>query len=91
MNKKLDNPAVAVICLIVVPAFLGLLFMMGKTNVPLSKFRDEVYKLNWGGCCSQALLYPRNQVPALVEYLRRVKSGQTDMMVEDYAGEMGKQ
>ena len=39
------------------------------------------------GCCTQALVFPRAQVPDLVANLTRRKSGQTDTMIEEYADE----
>lgn len=37
------------------------------------------------GCCTQALVFQRHQVPGLIAYLTERKAGQTDSMIEDYA------
>lgn len=47
---------------------------MGAGVVPMEK----------GGCCSQALVFDRAQVPGLTTYLRERGRGQTDLMIEDY-------
>lgn len=47
--------------------------------------------MNEHGCCTQALVFPRTQVPSLIEFLRARKRGQTDLMIEDYAASTGLQ
>ena len=39
------------------------------------------------GCCTQALVYPRHQVPLVAEMLRSTKAAPTDWMIEDWANE----
>lgn len=41
--------------------------------------------MNKYGCCTQALVFPRNEIPGLVAYLRGIGHGQTDTMIEEYA------
>lgn len=41
--------------------------------------------MNKYGCCTQALVFPRSQIPGLVVYLKQEGSGQTDIMIEEYA------
>ena len=47
--------------------------------------------MNKYGCCTQALVFPRNEVPGLVAFLRGIGSGQTDTMIEEYADANGKE
>lgn len=87
-RRHLDNWTLAVICLITIPAFVAFLYMVGRNTLyPV----NSVFKMNKNGCCSQALLFPRSQVPELSSYLRERGAGQTDMIIEDYASERGKQ
>ncbi|KAB8074374.1 hypothetical protein BDV29DRAFT_156733 [Aspergillus leporis] len=81
-RRHLDVLTITVICVITVPAFTGLIFMIGKYNV--SPMRGVV-EMNKHGCCTQAMVFPRDQVPDLVNFLRDRKSGQTDSMIEEYA------
>lgn len=81
-RRHLDIATIAVICTITVPAFTGLVFMIGKYNItPLR----GVVEMNKHGCCTQALIFPRDQVPSLVNFLRDRNEGQTDSLIEEYA------
>lgn len=80
-RRYLDNLTVAVICLVTVPAFTALVFMIGKYNVhPM----NGVVEMNRYGCCTQGMVFPRNQIPDLLHFLRE-RSGQTDALIEEYA------
>ena len=82
----LDTWTIAAVCLIVIPGFTGLLYMMGKYSLlPL----QGVVVMNGHGCCTQGLIFPREQVPALISWLREKKSGQTDSIIEEYADHTG--
>lgn len=81
-RRHLDVVTIGVICLVTVPAFTGLFFMIGKYNItPLR----GVVEMNKHGCCTQAMIFPRDQVPNLTNFLRDRKSGQTDSLIEEYA------
>lgn len=41
--------------------------------------------MNRHGCCTEVLVFPREQVPDLVAYLQERKSGPTDNLIEGYA------
>lgn len=43
--------------------------------------------MNKYGCCTQALVFPRAQVPNLIAYLTHRNSGQTDTIIEECADE----
>jgi hypothetical protein len=48
-----------------------------------------MYQMNSYGCCSQALLFPRYQVPLLLDFFKRKGKGPRDSLIEDYADELG--
>ncbi|RDW82956.1 transmembrane protein [Coleophoma crateriformis] len=81
-RRHLDNWTVLALSAVSTPAFVALLFMVGKYSLfpPLG-----VFELNKYGCCTQALVFPRPEVPALTKYLRGIGTGQTDTMIENYA------
>jgi hypothetical protein len=84
----LDNPTIVILSAITIPAFVLLAFMIGKFSLfPI----HGVVTMNVHGCCTQALLFPKEQIPALIEHLRGIGHGQTDTMIEDYADQTGKQ
>jgi hypothetical protein len=41
--------------------------------------------MNSYGCCSQALLFPREQVPPLLDYFKKERTGLRDVLIEMYA------
>ncbi|EED16772.1 conserved hypothetical protein [Talaromyces stipitatus ATCC 10500] len=85
-RRFLNWPTIAVICLVSVPAFTGLVYMTGKYNVmPL----QGVVEMNKHGCCTQGMIFPRDQVPDLIRWLEEHKSGQTDTLIEEYADSTG--
>ncbi|KAJ6072640.1 hypothetical protein N7467_010725 [Penicillium canescens] len=85
-RPTLNNWTIAAVCLVVIPAFTGLLYMVGKYSLlPL----EGVVEINGPGCCTQGLVFPREQVPALMARLQEKKSGQTDSMIEEYADQTG--
>jgi hypothetical protein len=87
-QRYIDDPTVFVLSAIMIPAFTVLAFMIGKYSLfPLR----GVVTMNVHGCCTQALLFPREQIPALVDHLRTIGAGQTDTMIEEYADQTGKQ
>lgn len=60
--------------------------MIGKNNlIP----KGEIFNLNIGGCCSQALVFPRDKAGKIVGFLREKGEGQTDSLLERLADERG--
>lgn len=84
IRRRLDNWSLALICLLVIPSFVIFFFQAGKANILPP--RPGVLEQNFG-CCSQALLYPRQQIPGLVQFLERLKRGQVDLMINVHARE----
>jgi len=100
LGLRLDIPTIAVLSVIVAPAFLGLFFMAGKYNLPMYTLQTSgvgaeatqladvgVFPMDKHGCCSQGLVFNREQVPALISYLQKRGRGQTDLMIEEYCNE----
>ncbi|KAH8686140.1 hypothetical protein BGZ60DRAFT_396941 [Tricladium varicosporioides] len=82
----LSNYSILSVCLITVPAFTVMFFMIGKNNlIP----KGEIFNLNIGGCCSQALVFPRGKVGEITGFLREKGEGQTDSLLEQMADERG--
>ena len=81
LRHHIDYAAVGVWCLMV-PAFVVLFFRAGKASLlpPLPGVSEENF-----GCCSQGLVFPREQIPGLVEFLRRKEEGQVDMLLKERA------
>lgn len=100
VRAHVDNWALAVICLLAVPSFVILFFQSGKASLlpPSAGVREEPF-----GCCSQGLVFAREQVPGLIEYLlagaadrpeqptqlRQNEVGKYDMMTRDYCRQTG--
>ncbi|KAK2734023.1 hypothetical protein FQN57_001892 [Myotisia sp. PD_48] len=81
----LDFFTIGVVCFICLPAFIALVYMVGKYSLlPLEGLIEMDY-----GCCTQGLVFSRDQVGDLITHLRQVKSGQTDLIIEKYAEHTG--
>ncbi|KAL2154851.1 hypothetical protein VTH82DRAFT_3527 [Thermothelomyces myriococcoides] len=102
---RLDWATIAVVSLVVAPAFTALTFMAGKHNLPLpgyslhhpsvpfsppgSALAAGVTAMDKNACCTQALVFHRPAVPGLIKNLRELERGQTDLMIEDYCDAVG--
>lgn len=78
-------PCLAVVAFITVPSFVILFFQCGKASLlpPSPGLKIENF-----GCCSQAMVFNRRQVPAYVEFLRsRLGSVPYDVLTAFHAGE----
>ena len=78
----LDPWTVAMLCFLAVPSCVILFFQAGKASVlpPAPGVREEYF-----GCCSQVMLFPREQVPGLIDFLHTKRTGQVDLLINDYA------
>ncbi|KAL4902253.1 hypothetical protein BDW74DRAFT_186973 [Aspergillus multicolor] len=86
LHLYLDTLSIAVISLLCVPAFMALIYMVGKYSLmPLR----GVVEMNKYGCCTQGLLFPADQVDGLIAYLEARGHGQTDSLIEEYANSNG--
>lgn len=85
--KFLTPRTTSTILLVCSPACVALYFAAGRLTVnpnPLG-----IHQMNSYGCCSQALVFPRAQVPPLLEYFQRRKTGLRDVLIETYANRNG--
>ncbi|KAI9663363.1 MAG: hypothetical protein M1831_002647 [Alyxoria varia] len=80
--RHLTITTLAIICFLAIPSFVILFFQCGKASVlpPAPGVRAEDF-----GCCSQGLIFNRDEVPGLVSHLRMKKTGRCDLMTSDYA------
>jgi GR25 family glycosyltransferase involved in LPS biosynthesis len=86
VSRRLDTATILILVLIATPAFTLLVFMIGKYNLHPLKGVERMDKY---GCCTQALVFPRSQVPSLISFLHERQSGQTDSLIEEYADAQG--
>lgn len=82
LRAYLDAWTLSVVCILVIPSLVVLFFQSGKASILPPK--PGVFAQNYG-CCSQALLYPREQVPGLIEFLHEEVEGQVDLLVNIHA------
>jgi hypothetical protein len=78
-----DGWTIMVLSFITTPAFIILFFMIGKDAIMPTR---GVFPMRWG-CCTQALVFPRNQVPPLAQWIRERDKVSIDVMIERYADE----
>ena len=60
--------------------------MIGKYSLMPLK---GVVEMDSRGCCTQALVFPRQQVEGLIDFLGERGHGQTDSLIEEYADSTG--
>lgn len=85
-RSSIDVSALNIFMCITIPAFITLIFMVGRNSIyPMSGLQ----RMDVKGCCTQALIYPRSQVPGVADMLRTVPTDQTDFLIEDYANGLG--
>lgn len=74
-----------VIVCIYLPSCILLFFAAGRLTVaPLAA---GVQPMNQFGCCSQALVFPRHQIPSLIGFYRERRIGFVDVLTEEFADE----
>jgi GR25 family glycosyltransferase involved in LPS biosynthesis len=81
-RRHLDNASIAIICFLAIPTFVVLFFQSGKAS--MLPPRPGVHKEGFG-CCSQALVFPRIQIPRINEYFKMRRTGQIDLMLDELA------
>lgn len=94
LQRYTDIWSLIVLCLVALPAIIILFFQSGKAS--LLPPRPGLHLENFG-CCSQALIFNRRQVPGLIGHLRNsldaqskgVEDVQYDMRTRDYAFAQG--
>lgn len=82
----LDHETVGVLVLVFIPAMVILFFQAGKASLlpPSPGVFNEPY-----GCCSQAMVFPREAAPVVIQYLRKQRAGQVDLLLDKLAATEG--
>lgn len=88
LQGVLTNAFLALVCLVCVPLAIVLYFLAGRVTV--QPLRAGIHKMNRSGCCSQALLFPRHQVPRLIDHLETLQA-QWPMAVDSAIEELADQ
>lgn len=80
--SHLDFGTLLVVALFTTPCLVILFFQCGKASVlpPSPGVHEENF-----GCCSQALVFPREQVPSLIQFLEEKGQGQVDLLINESA------
>ncbi|KAL1853018.1 hypothetical protein Plec18170_005600 [Paecilomyces lecythidis] len=70
-----------------VPMAIALYFLSG--HVSMQPLRPGLCRMNEFGCCSQALVFPRDMVPSLIDHLdeKHTSPGPVDSVIEEWADE----
>ncbi|KAJ5086894.1 hypothetical protein NUU61_008201 [Penicillium alfredii] len=84
MHEVISNRFLAVVCLVYMPLIIVLYFLAGRVTV--RPMNPGVHVMNRNGCCSQAMLFPREKAPLLIDHLR--KTGESNLMAVDSAIEV---
>lgn len=80
----IDIETLCIVVLLLNPALVVLFFQSGKASLlpPSPGVFDEPF-----GCCSQAMVFPRERVPMLISFLEKKQKGQVDLLLNDLAEE----
>jgi hypothetical protein len=85
MARFFTGSTILIILFVILPSCIGFFFASGRLTVaPLSRGLQHMEKY---GCCSQALVFPRESIPGLIQYYRDVQQGWVDSLMESYADE----
>lgn len=88
LRRYITNGVIAAVCLVCLPLLILLFFNAGR--VTMFPLHSGVNKMNRDGCCSQGLVFPRDQVRPLVDWLAMAPAREfVDMLIEHYADERG--
>ncbi|KAL4884439.1 hypothetical protein BJY04DRAFT_8586 [Aspergillus karnatakaensis] len=71
MQGVLTNSFIFVVCTVCVPLLIVFYFLAGR--VTMLPMRPGVHLMNSHGCCSQALIFPREGVPPLLDYMYKAR------------------
>jgi ABC-type glycerol-3-phosphate transport system permease component len=89
LARFLSGPTMLVVLFVILPSCIGFYFASGRLTVaplPLGLQHMEKY-----GCCSQALIFPREAIPGLIKFYQDSQQGFVDSLIESYADETGLQ
>ncbi|KAL4971664.1 hypothetical protein BDW66DRAFT_145681 [Aspergillus desertorum] len=71
LQGTLSNTFIGVVCFGCVPLLIILYFLAGR--VTMLPMKPGIHLMNAHGCCSQALMFPRENVPALLDYMEKAR------------------
>lgn len=85
-QRYMDNWTLAVVCLVILPAFIVLFYQAGKASMlpPHPGVRAEPF-----GCCTQGMIFPRKTAESILDILKQRGSGQLDIILNDIARDQG--
>lgn len=88
-RNTLSPGFLAIISLLCVPMAIALFFLSGRMS--MQPLRPGIRKMNEFACCSQALVFPREMVPGLIERLDKmlIAPDPVDSVIEEWADEKG--
>ncbi|KAF7589979.1 hypothetical protein BBP40_003470 [Aspergillus hancockii] len=71
-QEVLSNWFMFVLCFGCVPLVILLYFASGRVTVQ-QPMKKGIHRMNQHGCCSQALVFPREQVPTIMDYMKKME------------------
>ncbi|KAH8692771.1 hypothetical protein BGW36DRAFT_346753 [Talaromyces proteolyticus] len=84
-NRFLRKDIIVVLCLVCTPLCIVLFFAAGRVSMlPISAGVHQMPKF---GCCTQAIAYPRERVPDVIDWYDSQQTGDADSLLERYANE----
>jgi hypothetical protein len=84
VNPNSDTSVLLTVGCISIPLFILLIWMVGRNSL-IPDPAEGLQRMDRKGCCTQALIYPRHQVPNVTALLREKVKGQTDLLIEKWA------
>lgn len=86
-SRFLTRRTTGVILALYAPACVALYFSAGRLTV--QPYPHGIHRMNEYGCCSQAFVFPRQQISPLLRFLRERETGFRDSLIEEYADNRG--
>lgn len=85
-HPRKDQAPLAIVTFLAIPSFILLVWMIGRNSLMPHRGLE---RMDAQGCCTQALIFPRTQVPALSQMLLAQEPDQTDLLLEEWADKQG--
>ncbi|KAE8388274.1 integral membrane protein [Aspergillus alliaceus] len=80
-QEILSNSFLGLVCFVCMPMVIGLYFASGRVTVQ-RPMKPGIHRMNAHGCCSQALVFPREKVPRIMEYMKKMEDATTPKPVD---------
>lgn len=81
--RILNNLTLGLLVAVYTPLCIGIFFAAGRLTV--APLRSGLWQMDRFGCCSQALVFPQDRIPAPAELYERQGVGFVDTLAEEYA------